>query len=108
MEISIWNNWWTYDPAEAGFAQVYHGFNLVEGLAWCVVATLIVVRFSQYRKSFVEVVYAASFATFGWSDFREAHSLDSWLILLKGANLAIILLLRRHVLRRFYPQSHTF
>jgi hypothetical protein len=54
------------------------------------------------------LAYGIAFLTFGLSDFREAYSLQSWLILFKGANLAALIWLRWQVLRRYYPQSRTF
>jgi len=56
----------------------------------------------------IELLYGLSFITFGLSDYREAYVLQSWLILLKAANLVALLWLRRIVIRRFYPQRKTF
>jgi hypothetical protein len=100
--------WWTYDPTESGFSQAYHWLNLLEAVAWCLIAAWIVGRYARRRRSPLELAYAASFLTFAWSDFREAETLDTWLILFKGVNLVVILSLRRAVLRRFYPETRAF
>src|SRR5262249_4980434 len=101
--------WWRYAPSEPfGFSAVYHWFNLFEGLAWCLVAGLVLRRFLRYRKSPLEIIYALAFVTFGLSDFVEAHALTSWLIIAKGANLVILFALRRHLLRSYYPESKTY
>ena len=54
------------------------------------------------------VAYAAAFFTFGLTDFREAHTLQSWLIWLKVANLAILLWLRATIIGRYYPSSKLY
>lgn len=100
--------WWTYHPAAEWPEQVYRGFNLVEGCAWLVIAALVLWRYRRFRRSPLELVYAIAFVTFGLSDFWEAYELTSALITFKGANLIVLLLLRRAILRRYYPQSRTF
>lgn len=108
MSELLSRTWWTYDPAETGYSPLYHGFNLLEGAAWCIVAGLILLRCFRRQRSGLEILYAASFLTFAASDFREAYVLDTPLILAKGGNLIAIALLRQAVLRRFYPESRTF
>jgi hypothetical protein len=90
------------------FSHVYHWFNIAEGAAWCAIAYLAMRRFVKHRKSRLEIVYAAAFVTFGVSDFVEAHTLTTWLILAKGANLALLFALRRYLLGRYYPGSKTY
>lgn len=65
-------------------------------------------RFWRQRRSGLELLYALAFVTFGLSDLYEAWRLESWLLLAKGVNLAALLALRRHILRRFYPQSKVY
>lgn len=101
--------WWARATAPPStFATGYYWFNLAEGTAWCLLAVLVVRRYARCRNSPLEIVYALAFFTFGLTDFREAYCLQTWLILAKGANLLALLLLRRRLLRRFYPASKTF
>lgn len=100
---------WEYQPAAATLAdELYRGFNVLEGLAWCLLAMLVLARYLRHRNSVLEIAYAAAFFVFGLSDFREASSLQPWLILAKGANLLILLWLRAWVIHRFYPASRTY
>ena len=102
-------SWWSYSAADDSlFAAAYHAFNLFEGVAWCGLGVLVLGRYAKRRRGTVEIAYAAAFACFGASDFREAYALETWLILAKGVNLGVLLWLRRFVLRRYYPQSKTF
>jgi hypothetical protein len=107
VDLLVTHVWWRYDAASDWYAQPYHWLNLVEGFLWLVCAALVAARYLGHRNSGLELTYAATFFTFGLSDFREAYVLESWLIGAKGANLAILLLLRRTVLRRFYPDRRT-
>jgi hypothetical protein len=103
------HRWWTYAASEPfGFSHAYHWMNLAEGCAWCVLAGLVLSRFAKHRKSWLEIAYAAAFVAFGLSDFVEARALTTWLILAKGGNLAVLFLLRSHLLRRHYPASKTY
>jgi len=109
--LSQWlaRSWWRYSAGERfGFSEIYHWFNIAEGIAWCLIAGLVLHRFVRRRKSCWEIVYAATFVTFGLSDFVEARALTTGLILAKGANLALLLGLRRYLLRRHYPESKTY
>lgn len=102
-------SWWSYSAADpALFSQIYHVFNLAEGLAWCTLAALVLKRYFKHRQSTVEISYALAFAAFGASDFREAYALETWLILAKFINLVCLALLRAQVIRRFYPGSKTY
>lgn len=101
--------WWRYSPNEqVSYSHVYHWFNVAEGLAWCAIAVLVARRYQKHHKSPLELVYAAAFVSFGATDFVESQALTTWLILGKGANLLALFALRRHILRRHYPESKTF
>lgn len=105
----LFKSWWSYASAgNSHFSEVYHAFNLCEGLAWCGLALAVLRRYAKHRHGRLEIAYALAFACFGASDFREAYALETWLIAAKGVNLALLLLLRAYVLRNFYPQSKTF
>lgn len=82
--------------------------NLIEGTVWLVFALLVLWRCAKHRHSIIELAYAATFATFGLSDFREAYSLQTWLILCKGVNLVALIWLRAVVIRRYYPTSRVY
>ena len=102
-------SWWRYSSDEPfGFSEIYHWFNIAEGTAWCLIAGLVVRRFLRRRKSGLEIAYAATFVTFGLSDFVEARALTTALIVAKGANLVLLLFLRRRLLRRHYPASKIY
>jgi hypothetical protein len=107
VDLLVTHVWWRYDSASDWYAQPYHWLNLVEGCLWLVCAALVIGRYLRHRRSPLELAYAAAFFAFGLSDFREAYVLESWLIGAKGVNLAILLLLRRTVMRRFYPDRRT-
>jgi hypothetical protein len=106
-ELLLTRTWWSYQPTNPGHA-LYHWFNLVEGCFWLLFAAIVLARYFKHRQSQLEVWYAAAFVAFGLSDFCEAYVLTSWLIWAKGGILLAIVLLRRIVLRRFYPQQRAF
>lgn len=108
IDFLITRVWWTFDPTEDWYSQPYHWINLIEGCAWLVFSALVSHRYLKNRNSKAELAYALSFLTFALSDFREAYVVESWLILFKGANLVAILLLRRFIIRRYYPRSRTY
>ncbi|MBI3865329.1 MAG: hypothetical protein HY290_25930 [Planctomycetia bacterium] len=109
FEILFTETWWAYDPGDRSAHSIFtHWFNLFEGVAWLVFAALVFRRYLRFRRSLVEVVYAATFVVFGLTDFREAYSLPSWLLWIKLFVLIALLLLRRSVMRRFYPKSKVF
>lgn len=69
-------SWWSNSPIDPElFSQIYHVFNLAEGLAWCALAALVLRRYFRHRHSHVEIAYSLAFAAFGASDFREAYAL---------------------------------
>jgi hypothetical protein len=107
QELLLTKTWWRYNPTET-LSQAYHYFNLVEGAAWMAFAGLVLGRFAQHRKSSFELFYAVAFLSFGLTDFFEAYRLTSGLLLLKGANLAVLLWLRAQVIRWFYPESKVY
>ena len=108
LQFLFMRTWWTYDPDADWYAQPYHWLNLLEGSTWIVISMLVLLRYMRRRNSSLELIYCAAFATFGLSDFREAYLLQSWLILIKGVNLAALLWLRWLVLRRYYPERKSF
>ncbi len=109
IEILFATTWWTYDPRGRSLYSIgYHSFNLVEGVAWIVFAVLVLWRFLAHRRSRIELVYAAAFASFGLTDFREAYAMQSWLLWVKLLNLVVLFWLRRIVMRRYYPESTVY
>lgn len=89
-EAVFWDNW-------------AYWFNLAEAGAWFVIAGLVLLRWLHYRRSGEELLYAATFVTFGLTDIREALILETWLLWVKAANLIAILWLRSRVLKRYNP-----
>jgi hypothetical protein len=109
FQSMLLKSWWDYSAGDDSlFGATYHVFNLFEGAAWCGLALLVLRRYAIRRRRPVEIAYAAAFACFGVSDFREAYVLETWLILAKGVNLGLLLWLRNHVLRNYYPRSKVF
>jgi hypothetical protein len=110
MADILWSRtWWSYGrDAELPYSTAYHTFNLIEGTAWLVFCGLVLVRYYRFKNSRLELLYALAFFTFGLSDFREAYCQQSWLIWLKGINLAALLYLRHLVITRFYPLSKLY
>lgn len=98
--------WWTYRRGvEPWFDVPYHTFNLFEGMAWVILAGLIIRRHFRFRRSRIEWPYAAAFFTFGLTDFWEAYAIGLALVCVKLANLAALIRLRSLVIRRHYPGS---
>lgn len=109
VDVLLLRTWWSYDPRNGSLHSVlYRNFNLVEGTAWCVFATLVMRRYLHHRRSPLEVWYALAFLLFGMTDFREAWALQSWLLWIKLANLIALCRLRRIVIRKYYPESNTY
>jgi hypothetical protein len=106
-DLFVTHTWWQYRASDS-LNLAYHYLNLVEGIIWLIFASLVMARFVRWRRSWLEVHYAVAFFTFGLTDFREAYRLESWLLLLKGANLVMLLWLRREVIRRAYPASRIY
>jgi hypothetical protein len=105
----VFRTWWTYGSGNLPWIEIaYHAFNLFEGTVWVVLSGLVLRRFLINRQSTVEVAYALAFFTFGLTDFREAYSLQSWLIWLKAVNLVVLLWLRAIVLKRYYPECKLY
>jgi len=107
----LWSHtWWSYAGAEDRLhALGYRGFNLLEAATWFTFALLVLLRRRRSgTRSSAELWYALAFFTFGLTDVREAWTLTSWLIWLKLANLIVLLVLRRRVIRRYYPASKLF
>lgn len=109
IDLLFFKGWWRYRAGNQPWFDVpYHAFNLLEGCAWVVLSALVLRRHLVHRHSAIEVAYAAAFFAFGLTDFREAYALDSWLIWLKGINLAALLWLRAIVIGRYYPASKLY
>lgn len=108
LDLLFTRAWWIYQPHEDWYTELYHWFNIAEGIAWLVFALLVLRRYLMNRNSRLEIAYALAFVLFGLSDFREAYAVQSWLMLGKGAVLAAILWLRWILMSRYYPESRTF
>lgn len=109
LDLFVLHTWWSYAPHDySAFAGLYHWFNVLEGVVWCVFSLLVFVRHSKFRKAACEVVYAAAFFTFGLTDFCEAYRLTSWLLWAKLGNLILLLWLRASIMKRYYPQSKVY
>ncbi|HEY3965743.1 MAG TPA: hypothetical protein VGM05_14390 [Planctomycetaceae bacterium] len=109
LEFLFTETWWRYDPLEQSAHSIFtHWFNLFEGVAWCVFAVLVLRRYWKFRRSSIEIVYAAAFLLFGLTDFREAFCVQSWLLWIKLVILVALFCLRRVVMRRFYPESKVY
>ncbi|HEY4262072.1 MAG TPA: hypothetical protein VGM98_18020 [Schlesneria sp.] len=83
-------------------------FNFVEAGSWFVFALLVLARWYRQRHSSLELWYSLAFVLFGISDLIEAWVLTSWLLWWKVINLVALFLLRRHVMRKFYPDAKLF
>ena len=109
----IWaETWWSWDrPANLPltFQDVAcHYFNLFEATVWFVFAVLVAHRWWVYRRTSLEVVYAAAFVLFGLSDLVEAWNLTSWLLWWKLINLIVLFRLRNFVLKEHYPGQRLY
>jgi hypothetical protein len=101
--------WWKYpNPTDPWFSIPHHVFNLFEGGCWVIFAGLVLWRFGRFRRSRGEILYAVAFFTFGLTDFREAHVLQSWLVWVKLLNLIALVWLRSIAIRRWYPGSRLY
>lgn len=109
----LWlHTWWSFAESEDPLhAWVYRGINLVEGACWLGFTAAVIIRRARQpkeKRSTVEWWYALAFFVFGLTDFREAVALQSWLIWLKLANLIVLLVLRRKVMKTLYPESKVY
>lgn len=105
----ILQQWWTYQSETGGtFSEIYHLFNLGEGVVWWVFAGLVLLRWVLYRRSLLEPLYAAAFISFGITDFIEAYAIGVWLLAVKAVNLAWLLWIRAVVMRRYYRGSRLY
>lgn len=62
----------------------------------------------RHRSSPRELADVAAFVVFGLTDFREAYSMQSWLLWARIVNLVGLFWLRRIVMRWFYPESKVY
>ena len=109
LEILFTRVWWTWDSRDdQWFSHLYHGFNLLEGAVWLVLAGLVLRRYLKHRNSLLEICYSVAFLTFAASDFREAWQQSSWLIWLKLMNLLALLWIRGKALRQWYPGATVY
>lgn len=101
---------WTHELARTDFAALtpiawaYVLFNALEALAWLGLAGWVLVRALRHRRGPLEWAYAGSFLLFAMTDVAEIRAMPVWLLITKGVVLALILGLRRRVLRN-YPGS---
>ncbi len=96
---------WRYDPSDP-LNAAYHWLNVAEAGAWFGIAGYVAWRFAKHRKSAGwELGYAALFLVFGASDVWESRQVPMWLIAAKGVIFLAIVLVRREVLRRCYPDA---
>lgn len=104
--------WWTWNRPvhEAHTFQdiACHYFNLIEVAAWFTFAAQVLIRWTRFRRSPLELLYALAFLLFGISDLVESQRLTSWLLWWKVANLAVLFWLRKIMLTRYYPGQRLF
>lgn len=112
IDMLFFKTWWTWvRPDNAAFSEIDYAcriFNFVEAAAWFLFSALVLLRWSRYRRSHLELWYALSFVLFGISDGIEAWVLTSWLLWWKAINLVWLFLLRRKVMQQFYPMAKVF
>ncbi len=109
LDLLFVRKWWSRDAVELGaYSQVYSWFNLAEALAWFVLAALVFRRCLRFRNGSVEIAYAVAFFVFGVTDVVESYALWSWLIWWKLVTVIVLFVLRRRVLRAFYPGKKLF
>jgi hypothetical protein len=112
LRILFFETWWSWErtPKEAytWVDVACRGFNFVEAAAWFLFAILVFRRWCRYRQSKRELGYAVAFILFGLSDLIEAWMLTSWLLWWKGINLVTLFLMRRTIMRRYYPRAKVY
>lgn len=112
LRLLFFETWWSWSrsPNETylwtEIASRY--FNFVEAAAWFIFAGLVSRRWHRHHKSLLELWYVFAFVLFGVSDLIEAWILTSWLLWWKGINLMVLFLLRRIIMRRFYPDARIY
>lgn len=112
VQVLWFETWWTWSRPETEpylWSEIAgHYFNYVEALAWFLFAGFVFFRWLRHRHSFVEILYALGFVTFGISDWIESERLTSWLLWWKGANLGMLLWLRHTIKSKWYPTAKIF
>jgi len=112
VDILWFHTWWAYAGSEDPLnALIYRSINIVEGLFWVAFAGLVLRRRAKKpieQRTTIELAYALTFFAFGLTDFREAISLQSWLIWVKLANLILLLWVRHRVIKTLYPDSKLY
>jgi len=108
IEILFHHTWWQFSDDTNFFASLYHYFNLAEAAVWFVLGALVALRFFRFRHSNMEIVYSIAFLAFGVSDVLEAWKLTSWLLWTKLVILLGLFMLRRHVIRTYYPEYKVY
>ena len=91
----------TSSPLLEGYWWFYVPFNTAEAAAWFGFAVFILGRYIRHRKSWYELLYAASFVLFGITGVIETHSTTLWLLGFKGACLLAILQGRKLVVGHY-------
>lgn len=100
---------WVWHPESATrWDCIYRGFNGFEAVVWIGIAVGIVVRWYQYRRSWAEWIYSATFAAFGITDIVEAYAQSYPLILTKLFVLRILYQLRQYATRVWYPDARWY
>lgn len=100
---------WVWHSEEATlWDRIYRGFNTFEAIVWLGIAVGIVVRWYNHRRSWAEWVYSATFAAFGITDIVEAYSQSYPLILTKLFVLVVLVQMRQHAIRVWYPGSRWY
>ena len=109
MNAEWFKPWWVWQPETAGIGDwSYRAFNLLEGLAWLCFCGLVLYRWYRHRRSPWEWGYALAFITFGITDFCEAYAQSLGLILIKGAVLVWMMLVRHRATRVWYPGAKVY
>jgi len=110
--ILFYETWWSWSQSSAEphtwLDIATRSFNLVEAAAWFLFALLVFLRWKRHRRSSLELWYVLAFLLFGLSDLIEMWSLTSWLLWWKGINLVTLFLIRRSVMKRYYPTAKVY
>lgn len=112
VDIFWTHTWWAYAGSEDPLhALIYRMINLIEGVFWVGFAGMVLRRRQKQpveRRTSIEIAYALAFLAFGLTDFREAITLQSWLIWVKLVNLIVLLAFRHRVIKTLYPDSKLY